>query len=360
MRRIHISTKTPIVLALFFCALSLLCLPGCSKKNEAHTPNDDKYNTYVFFGVDSRADDDSWKTGEDSTGTEEGGPSSDVIMLIRLDEETGDTKVVSVYRDTMLDISGDEFELDKCNSAYRNTGEYGAINMLEKNLDTRISGYVTANFKTVADCIDAMGGIEINVKREPLMDYFKDKGDDSIDVINSYIDEMNETYKEDTPHLTNDGLQVLNGIQAVAYSRLRYTEGADLRRAERQREVMMKMMEKLKSSDSSTQRTVMKQMYNDVNTDLEESELRTLFEALDNFNMQDTEGFPYYKKGKVKNKVYYLIPCDLELNVTELHKRLYGEEEYEANEYVKEVSQQIIDFSGYTSDSANEKWNDAY
>jgi len=327
---------------------------------EAYTPDYDNYNTYVFFGIDSRADDDSWKTGDDDTGTQEGGPSSDVIMLIKVDEESGNAKVVSVYRDTMLDISGEELELDKCNSAYRNTDEYGAINMLEKNLDTKISGYVTANFKTVADCIDSLGGIEVNVEREPLLNAFKDKGKDSIDIINKLIDEMNRAYNTDASHLTDEGLQTLSGIQAVAFSRLRYTEGADLRRAERQREVMMKMLEKLKSSDSTTQRKVMKQMYNDVNTDLEEGELMNLFEALENFDMQDTEGFPYYKKGKRIDGEYYLIPCDLTLNVTEFHKRMYGEEEYVTNGYINEVSKKIEEISGLTAEDAKEEWNDAY
>ncbi len=359
MKKLLGKKKSRYILIAALCLMLVLGMSGCSKEPE-FTPDYANYNTYVFFGIDSRANDDSWKTGDDETGTQEGGPSSDVIMLVKADQETGDVKVVSVYRDTLMDVSEEDIELDKCNSAYRNYGEYGAIAMLEENLDTKISGFVTANFKTVADCIDALGGIEVDVEREPLLDGFKDKGSDSIDIINKYIDEMNGVYGVDTPHLTEGGTQTLSGIQAVAYSRLRYTEGGDLRRAERQREVMMKMMNKLKASENDAQHEVLKKMYGEVNTDLSESELIDLFALLESFDMDDTEGFPYFKRSLWANDDYYLIPCDLSYNVTELHKRLYEEEEYVPNDGIKDISKQIEEYSGFTAEDANKDWNDAY
>ncbi len=334
------SIKRAFAPVLTVCIVLCLVLSSCSGSNEEFEPDYDNYNTYAFFGVDSRAADDVWKTDEDETGSA-GKPSSDVIMLIRVDDESGDIRIVSVYRDTMLEVSGSGEDFDKCNAAYREYGAYGAIDMLERNLDVRISGYITANFMSVADAIDALGGVEIDVEDEPLTESHRDVGDNSIDAINMYIDEMNRVYDKNTPHLAGGGLQNLSGLQAVAYSRLRYTEGSDLRRAERQRTVLTKMFEKLSQADAQTQRAALKSIYQTIDTDLGETEMMDIFDKLSGFDLGDMEGFPYYKKGIYGEKAYY-VPCDLETNVTEFHKRMYGEEEYSPNETVAEYSSKII------------------
>ena len=359
-----ISSKKPIR-NIFISALILILsvvMTGCGgQESSAFNPDYDTYNTYAFFGVDSRAaGTEDWKT-DDSTGTE-GAPSSDVIMLMRIDPDTGAIKVVSVYRDTMLDVAGDGSDLEKCNTAYRNGGPYGAIDMLEKNLDIRISGYVSANFLAVADAIDSLGGVEVDVEDQGVMEAYKGSGNDVVDIMNNLIDELNKVYDRDTPHIKKAGRQTLSGIQAVAYSRVRYTQGGDMQRSVRQRNVLALMMGKLQASDSQKQREVLKGIYPSIDTDLAENELMDMFGSLGGFSLDDMEGFPYYKvfynTDKVKGNMF--VPCDLVSNVTELHKRVYGEAEYAPNKTVQEYSKLIEEESGFGADDADESLNDSY
>ena len=354
-KRLFRYTILVIVLLLFVSLLSS-CVKTTTKR--AFEPDYDSYNTYAFFGVDSRSDESEWKEGTDTTGTE-GAPSSDVIMLIRIDEDTEDVSVTSVYRDTLLDILG-EGELDKCNAAYRNGDAYGAIDMLERNLDVKIAGYATADFIAVAEAIDALGGITVDVEEETLADAYKDKGDTSIDIINNLIDELNQVYHKDSPHLTSGGKQELDGIQAVAYSRLRYTSGSDMRRTTRQRDILTLMVAKLKDADDKTQRKVLKEMYPTIDSDMSEGDLMDLFDTLMNFDLGDMQGFPYYKRAKKINKEWYVVPCDLVTNVTELHRRIYGEDEYEPSDDIYDINDQIFEMSGLTDEDADETLTDQY
>ena len=347
---------------IFSFILLTTAMSGCVVKKEGEVrefiPDYESYNTYVFFGVDSRADDSSWKDGDDKTGTE-GAPSSDVIMLIRIDEENGDVKVTSVYRDTMLDVTG-EGDLDKCNAAYRIGDAYGAIAMLENDLDLKITGYASANFIAVADAIDILGGVTVDVKKEKVQDVYRESGDNSIDVINKLIDELNKVYDRKSPHIKGPGKQTLDGIQAVAYSRQRYTEGSDMARSMRQRDIFTLMVQKLKKADTKTQHKVLKEMYPTIDTDMNEADLMSLFDTLIGFDLGDMEGFPYYKKAKLHKKFWYLVPTDLVSNVTELHKRMYGEEDYAPTGDVIEVNDEIIEETGLTKDDVDEKISDKY
>ena len=363
-----INTKISGIRTLALCVLAagLIGLTGCSNHTDGvtgtgFTPDYDSYNTYAFFGVDSRAsEDEDWKTDE-STGTE-GAPSSDVIMLMRIDPDTDAVRVISVYRDTMLDVAGDGSDFEKCNTAFRNSGAYGAIDMLEKNLDIRISGYVTANFLSVADAIDALGGIEVDVEDQEVMDAYKQSGNDVVDIMNNFIDELNQIYHKDTPHVTGPGRQTLSGIQAVAYSRVRYTQGGDLQRSVRQRTVLALMIDKLREADAQTQKQALKDIYPSIDTDLSEGELMDLFDDLDGLDVSEMEGFPYYKAfyNTDTEKGNMFVPCDLADNVTELHRRVYGESEYSPNETVLKYNELIIQESGLSADDASESLNNAY
>lgn len=346
------------VIAVLCCAALMLAMAGCKKEEPeaaADIPSSDNYSTYVFLGSDSRATGEDWKT-DTETGTR-GVPSSDVIMLLSVNKDTGEARIVSVYRDTMLDVAGDGSDFQKCNVAFQRGGAYSSIDMLEKNLDTEISGYVTANFMTVADAIDMLGGVEVDVEdEETYADKYREQGlYDVVDTANRYIDELNRIYGKDTPHIEHAGLQTLSGIQAVAYSRVRYTTGSDRRRAERQRNVVALMAEKLKTADADTQRSVLKQMYQEVDTDLSEDELVKLFDQLIGYDLDDMGGFPY-KMGNVidEEKGNMLIPCDLVTNVKELHAFLYADEDYEPSETVKKYNDLIKEETGLDAEDADE------
>ena len=116
----------------------------------------EEYTNFVLFGVDSRE-------GEVDTS------NSDSILIVSIHNTTGEVKMVSVYRDTMLgifDSEGNITQYFKVNSAYSYGGPEGAINTLNMNLDLDLKDYVTVNFGGVADIINKLGGITVNLTED--------------------------------------------------------------------------------------------------------------------------------------------------------------------------------------------------
>lgn len=109
-----------------------------------------------------------------------------------------------------------------------------AISMLNKNLDLDITDFVTVDFTAVADVVDALGGIDIDVQ------------EDEIVHLNNYQVEGSQVTGKEIVPVEYAGLQTLNGLQALSYCRIRYTEGSDFKRTERQRTVLQKILEKAK------------------------------------------------------------------------------------------------------------------
>ena len=193
------------------------------------------YRNIALFGVDS------------TTGALDKNTRSDSIMIASINLDTGECKLVSVYRDTYLNLSNDSY--NKCNAAYAKGGPKQAINMLNMNLDMNITDFVTVGFAGLTDTIDALGGIMIDVDSEELKH------------INSYQICMAEDLKRSYTPVTDTGYQLLDGLQATAYCRIRYTAGDDFKRAERQREVLMAIADKAKSASPATLNTIANDVY---------------------------------------------------------------------------------------------------
>ena len=195
-------------------------------KERAETTKMKGYRNIALFGVDS------------TTGALAKNTRSDTIMIASINLDTGDCKLVSVYRDTYLNLSNDTY--NKCNAAYMKGGPEMAINMLNMNLDMNITDFVTVGFAGLADTIDALGGVMIDVDEA------------EINHLNSYQFTMAEDLKRPYKEVTSTGYQQLTGLQATAYCRIRYTAGDDFKRTERQREVLMAMADKAKTASVST------------------------------------------------------------------------------------------------------------
>ena len=156
-------------------------------------------------------------------------------MICSINKKTGETRLVSVYRDTLLNIGGGDYR--KCNAAYAFGGPQQAVAMLNANLDLNITDFVTVGFEGLAETIDALGGIDLEITEEE-MEY-----------MNSYMDDMYYEIGTEYDEVADWGMQHLSGIQATAYCRIRYTAGDDFRRAERQRTVLMLTMEKARKAN---------------------------------------------------------------------------------------------------------------
>lgn len=305
------------VIVLILLAV-LLC--GCSAKKDyqpsgSDTPTQeitpDPPETYSFFGVDSRSGDNKGR--------------SDVIMLLNIDHEKKQIKVVSVYRDTLMDTGG----ITKCNAAYAYGGAFYAMDMLEKNLDLNIKGYAAADFKAAMDVIDILGGVDLEITDEEAM------------YANRYIREMNELYDLSEEEITG-GTVHLDGAQAVGYSRVRYTEGWDYKRTERQRTILSLVAEKLRNADKEQRNKALERIIPDIYTDLSEKQLTELANSVISYEMAADEGFPVYKQGvSISGLGDCVAPTDLIKNVKWLHEYLYGEKDYVPSEDVQKISKEI-------------------
>lgn len=279
-----------------------------------------EYRNIAIFGVDSRNND----LGK--------GNRSDCIIIASINNKTKEVKLLSVYRDTYVQIEG--HGLDKITHAYSYGEAPLAINTLNTNLDLNIKEFVTVNFDVVAEAVNALGGIEIDVTNEELK------------YINEYITATSESTGISSKSVTKAGKQKLDGIQAVAYSRIRYTAGGDYKRSERMRTVIMAMVDKLKTKSIGEINNFLDTVLPKVYTNISSGSIIAMVPDALNYKITDSIGWPYEVKGITLDR-WYGVPVNLEKNVSKLHKELFGEEDYTPTETVQTISNQIIKKTGY-------------
>ena len=205
------------------------------KNDELDTSILDKYLNIALFGLDSR------DQSLDQT-------NSDTIMIVSIDRDSKEVKLVSVYRDSYQKIYGKNgSRYNKINSAYASGGAETAINTLNQNFDLDIQDYVAVNFNGIATIIDLLGGIDVNITEEERF------------YINGYLTETRKITGLDASDVYESGYVHLNGLQATAYCRIRYTavymeDGTvynnDFGRTARQRIVLTQVIQKAKNAVS--------------------------------------------------------------------------------------------------------------
>lgn len=241
---------------------------------------------------------------------------SDCIMLISINNDTKDVKIVSVYRDTYLDIEG--YGLDKVNHAYANGKAPIALSTINKNLDLDITKYVTIDFDSVVNIVDAIGGVEIT---------------------------LTNAEASQVPGISGAGTYNLTGKQALAYGRIRKID-TDYARTERMRNVVIKVFEKAKTLSFAELNSLIDELLPEVTTNINQTEIISYASKIATYNVTDSFGWPYNVKG-YSGAAWYAAPVTLELNVKQLHEELFENEEYEVSETVKKISQSIINKTGY-------------
>lgn len=310
----------------------------------------DGYWNILILGLDSRAADGV----NDNSATNYGDKRSDCIILVSMNVETKEVKLVSVYRDTVLKMrdidyyTTGEYCYSKATHAYSwgsanvldsgyDAGPSYTIEMLQTNLDLVIDDYVIVNFGVVADVIDALGGVTITLDSA------------EVGVINPYIQEINDITGSNSAYIYSEGTYNLDGTQATAYGRIRYTVGDDYKRTERQRDVLMLAADKAKKAGIDKLFEIVEIVAPHIRTSLEPADLEELITkyAL-NFKIDKengSKGFPFEKSTKAGDS--YVYPVDLETNVIELHKYLFGDNNYEPSVAVKNISAYISDMFNY-------------
>mgnify|MGYP004496362553 CR=1 FL=1 len=288
------------------------------------------YTTYALFGIDHR-----------DKNTALGGENSDTIIIASVNNDTKDVKLVSVYRDTLLNLGNDTYS--KANAAYAYGEAEQAITMLNTNLDLNISEYATVNFNALTTIIDDLGGLDMPMSYAEIVH------------MNNYcVETSEETGKDYTPielpERPEDIEKIqytyhLNGVQATSYCRIRYTASLDMGRTERQRRVIQMIVSKAKSAGLGKIFTIMDDVFPMVTTSMDKTEILQLLPSLIGYSIDDTTGFPTsYKFSNVKGSI--IVPTSLETNVIELHKFLYGDEAYTPSATVKANSEKILEIVG--------------
>ena len=282
------------------------------------------YRNIALLGIDSRADD---------YGT---GNRSDCIIIASLNQKTGNIKLISVYRDTYVYVMENGTKrLDKITHAYSYGKAENALKSLNEALDLNIKKYVTVNFDAVVAAVDALGGVTIEIDSSEL------------NYINDYIDATSQSSGIKSKHISKTGRQTVDGVQAVAYSRIRYTSGGDYKRTERMRTVVEAMMKKAKTLSIGQLNSFANTILPRISTNITSGDILGLIPSLASMSVDESIGWPYETKGITLDR-WYGIPVTLESNVKKLHQEAFEQIDYEPSETVKEMSNAIIKKTGYT------------
>lgn len=295
--------------------------------------NETGYLNVALFGLDSR------------DGTLGEGNLSDTIIIASLNRETKEIRLCSVYRDTLLQQADGSY--NKANAAYSFGGAEDAVALLNKNLDMDIQHYVTVNFNALADIVDELGGVEIDLTEEEV--YWT----------NGYCTETKKVVGRETTELTTPGLQTLDGIQATAYCRIRYAgTGTDFERTQRQRTVLEQIATKVQAADLSTLNRIIDKVFPEIATNFTLTEILAYAKDVFDYRLGEMNGFPFEKSTPTLSGVgSCVIPETLESNVIELHKFLFGEDGYSPSSTVLEISGAVAGYALYGDYTGNYEEN---
>ena len=275
----------------------------------------EKYTTIALFGGDSRE------------GQLEAGTHADTMMVVSIDKDTKEIRIVSIYRDLITKQL--DRKLNKANHAYYHGGPLEAVNMLNQNLDLDIQDYITVDFKAMADAVDLLGGIEVDVT------------DGEAEELNHYIDETGQVTGKRAKHIEG-GVQTLDGVQTVTYARIRKNVGDDYKRTERQRLVIEKMLDKIKQTDISTLNDIIDTVFPQVSTSFKLKELVQLATGVLQYELKETSGYPFETKDEmIKGLGSVVVPKEPMQGLTALHAFLYPEEEYTISDTAKGIAEEI-------------------
>lgn len=277
----------------------------------------DGYVNILLLGVDAR-DMKNYKNSR-----------TDCIIIASIEEKTGKVYLTSIYRDTYLKMGGDDL-YDKITHAFVYGGPQETIKTVNQAMDLNIDKFVVFNFKTVADTVDYLGGVTVDVE-----DY--------------EIDELNKFTIDSAEHLgvskyklvTEPGKQKLHGPQAVSYGRIRKGVGDDFKRTERMRSIVEKCIAKAKKQNIKKLDGLVDKIMPQIKTNMSNGDIFYFARHLSKYKMVGSKGFPYQVEGGMIDGVSYVIPVDLEADVIKLHKKVFHQKDYKPSKKCKEISNHI-------------------
>lgn len=251
----------------------------------------------------------------------EKGNRSDSVMLVTIDSKNKDIKLSSIARDTYVDIPG--YSKEKLTHAYAYEGIDLLKEVFKENFDLDIDKYIAVNFASFMEIIDEIGGVVVDVPESGLKS------------INSMIDSCYNYYSDkdsvgEKEYLTEAGTQRLNGYQALAFSRIRYTDSAFHREA-RHREVAESAYKEFTQKGVDTYKKCAEIILNNTKTNISPVEMMNLAYTVLKINDKDIEQFQFpleeHRKGHIISKQKgWVLEWDKEPNLEAWHKFIFGTE----------------------------------
>lgn len=236
---------------------------------------------------------------------------SDVIMYFRIDTKNKSLKLTSLMRDTLVHMDGHSD--NKLNTAYRFGSTELAKQTITQNFGLTPDNYIIVNFYGMEDIIDALGGVDIEIKKNEL--YF----------LNDCVDEINkEDRKNKSPRVKKSGEQHLNGRQAVAYMRIRHTGDGDAERTERQQRVLSELFKKINGVSLNEITGIISTCVEYVRTDIPLSKMMEIAKTVKGMSVSELQTFRYpdnYKTRSYKG-MSVVIPGDSEKEIEKLRNFL--------------------------------------
>lgn len=260
--------------------------------------NANKITNIALFGIDS-IDGQSGR--------------SDSIMVATVDPVHKKLKITSIMRDSYVYIEG--YGQDKINHAYAYGGAELAIRTINENFGLNIENYVTVDFSSLPTIIDLLGGVDIEITNAEL------------EYINGYINSLNSIEGTSSANIYSSGVQHLDGIQALAYSRIRYTAGGDYERTQRHRTVLNALFNKILSSPMTSYPSLLNKLLPYVETSLTTTDVLSLAtEVVGIGNNLEQDRFPRdgYGEGANIGGVYYLT-FDIETAKTQMREYIFND-----------------------------------
>ena len=244
---------------------------------------------------------------------------SDSMMVVTIDSKNKDIRISSIARDTYVDIPG--YSTEKLTHAYAYEGIDLLREVFKVNFNLDIDKYIAVNFVSFMDIMDELGGVEVNVEEKDIKE------------INKYIDACYGYYKnkdeKDKEYITKSGVQRLNGYQALAFSRIRYTDSA-FARDNRHREVAESVYKEFAQKGVETYKKCAEIILNNTKTNISPMEMMNLAYTVLKINDKDIEQFQFpleeYRNGHIINKQKgWVLEWDKEPNLEAWHKFIFGE-----------------------------------
>lgn len=282
-----------------------------------------KYRNIVLLGVDARDMDDYENC------------RTDAMIMVSIDKKNNEIRQISVYRDTYVHVNED-YGYDKITNVHAYEGTEGTLHALNENLDLNIEEVVVVNWKAVANAIDALGGIEIEVL------------DSEINELNKYMNETARSIGGTATKVEKAGVQTLDGVQAVTYSRIRKDAATgDYRRNERMKIVVSATVEKALKNPWKIPKAANVALPQ-IRTNMSTGDMMGAMIAFVTKDMTDSVGWPFDTSGwTAYNGAWCGVPVTLNSNVTELHEKYFGQAGYTPTKIVQEISAEISARTGY-------------